>query len=624
MGDMLIPELQRGNTSVTICARVSRLWDFCDPQDEAKLLHCDMVLLDEEGNGIHAAIFPPVIQKFKPLIKEGVVYNITYFRVRASNNLYKPVFNENMITFTNWTKLEEVVEVPPAFPMLTYSLTPMDQLHLCVDHREYYTDGLCLSGGSPCKWYINPDVPEAGALMARYKLLLTAGDETGDTDFILFGRMAQRIIKKPCDMLIANNPIGFIPDPITDLLEKTYIWNVSFSDHTINTGNICFQVNAVVAEINTAKDSIQASSSGTKQSETVLLQGAPSGIEDTPTKGSNLVMSSTLLTPQSSATSVQDKTIGIGSGAVVPGATPAITKEPTTTPRKRTRSSPAKTVTKRLFTDVDGGNTGSKDVADSDAAPRSSPSSNQHVIDRFVVQLKAFDRFENTSDAQSAATLIIDSRPSKGLHRVKDCTICGISLIDIGRNLMAKQDMSELGFRTMDEAATSYHSGQNGEGAPGLAATGGTKSKADEWEKAKLGRLWTSVFASSKGYHVNVDYLFVLTLTAGLEGYHVNVDGQHVTSFPYRTGFVLEDSTGLSLNEDLDVQSVFAGTLPTTHPSFSPQKHLELLPSWQAHPLPDEPVEIFIGILSAGNHFAERMSAAQKSSNVVARFFVAL
>jgi hypothetical protein len=56
-----------------------------------------------------------------------------------------------------------------------------------------------------------------------------------------------------------------------------------------------------------------------------------------------------------------------------------------------------------------------------------------------------------------------------------------------------------------------------------------------------------------------------------------------------------------------------------------------MLPSWQAPPLPDEPVEIFIGILSAGNHFAERMaarktwmSAAQKSSNVVARFFVAL
>jgi hypothetical protein len=118
----------------------------------------------------------------------------------------------------------------------------------------------------------------------RYKLLLTAGDETGDTDFILFGRMAQHIIKKSCDMLIANNPTSFIPDPITDLLEKTYIWNVSFSDHTINTGNICFQVNTVVAEIGTAKNSIQASSSGPKQSQPVLLQGAPRGIEDTPSK----------------------------------------------------------------------------------------------------------------------------------------------------------------------------------------------------------------------------------------------------------------------------------------------------------------------------------------------------
>jgi hypothetical protein len=57
MGDMLIPELQHGNTSVTIYACVSRLWDFCDPQDEAKLLHCDMVLLDEEVQHVHAYLF---------------------------------------------------------------------------------------------------------------------------------------------------------------------------------------------------------------------------------------------------------------------------------------------------------------------------------------------------------------------------------------------------------------------------------------------------------------------------------------------------------------------------------------------------------------------------------------
>ncbi|XP_064960433.1 hydroxyproline O-galactosyltransferase GALT6-like [Musa acuminata AAA Group] len=127
------------------------------------------------------------------------------------------------------------------------------------------------------------------------------------------------------------------------------------------------------------------------------------------------------------------------------------------------------------------------------------------------------------------------------------------------------------------------------------------------------------------------DKLFVLTLSAGLEGYHVNVDGKHITSFPYRTSFVLEDATGLSLNGDLDIDSIYAASLPSTHPSFAPQRHLELSAQWQAPPFTDEPVELFIGILSAGNHFAERMavrkswmSAVRRSSNVVARFFVAL
>ncbi|XP_078153293.1 hydroxyproline O-galactosyltransferase GALT6-like [Carex rostrata] len=155
------------------------------------------------------------------------------------------------------------------------------------------------------------------------------------------------------------------------------------------------------------------------------------------------------------------------------------------------------------------------------------------------------------------------------------------------------------------------------------------ESKTSWWLNRLIGRTkkvsidWPYPFAEEK--------LFVLTLSAGLEGYHINVDGRHVTSFPYRTGFVLEDATGLSLNGDIDVQSIFAGSLPTSHPSFAPQKQLEMSPEWKALPLPDGPVELFIGILSAGNHFAERMAVrkswmagTQKSRYFVARFFVAM
>ncbi|KAG9152833.1 hypothetical protein Leryth_017657 [Lithospermum erythrorhizon] len=126
--------------------------------------------------------------------------------------------------------------------------------------------------------------------------------------------------------------------------------------------------------------------------------------------------------------------------------------------------------------------------------------------------------------------------------------------------------------------------------------------------------------------------LFILTLSAGLEGYHINVDGRHVTSFPYRIGYALEDATGLFVNGDIDVHSIFAASLPAAHPSYAPQRHLEKSPRWKAPPLLDGPVDLFIGVLSAGNHFAERMAVRRswmqnrliRSSNVVARFFVAM
>ncbi|KAG0500757.1 hypothetical protein HPP92_000829 [Vanilla planifolia] len=120
------------------------------------------------------------------------------------------------------------------------------------------------------------------------------------------------------------------------------------------------------------------------------------------------------------------------------------------------------------------------------------------------------------------------------------------------------------------------------------------ESKTTSWLKRFIGRAkkpemtWPYPFVEGR--------LFVLTVRGGVEGYHIFVGGRHVTSFPYR-----------------------------------PQV-LELSELWKSGPPPELPVELFIGILSATNHFAERMAvrktwmqySAIKLSNVVARFFVAL
>lgn len=159
---------------------------------------------------------------------------------------------------------------------------------------------------------------------------------------------------------------------------------------------------------------------------------------------------------------------------------------------------------------------------------------------------------------------------------------------------------------------------------------GPKESKTTSWFKRFIGRkkkpelTWPFPFAEGK--------MFILTVRAGLEGYHINVGGRHVTSFPYRTGFALEDATGLAVQGNLDVHSVYATSLPMSHPSFSPHRVLEMSAKWKAKPLPKEAIRLFIGVLSATNHFAERMAVRKTwmqypeitSSNVVVRFFVAL
>lgn len=71
---------------------------------------------------------------------------------------------------------------------------------------------------------------------------------SAETTFILFGRLAQRLIGRSADVLLQENQTekGCIPSAITDLLEKQFVWNVSITENTVATGNVSFQVNRIV------------------------------------------------------------------------------------------------------------------------------------------------------------------------------------------------------------------------------------------------------------------------------------------------------------------------------------------------------------------------------------------
>ncbi len=97
-------------------------------------------------------------------------------------------------------------------------------------------------------------------------------------------------------------------------------------------------------------------------------------------------------------------------------------------------------------------------------------------------------------------------------------------------------------------------------------------------------------------------------------------------------GYVVEEATGVSVGGDVEVHSVMVTSLPTMHPSYYNELILEEGEMWKAPKLPMGQIELFVGIMSSTNHFAERMAVRKtwlqspliRSSRVVARFFVAL
>jgi replication factor A1 len=125
------------------------------------------------------------------------------------------------------------------------------------------------------------------AAARRYKLSIITGDETGDTNFIVFGKWAQRMIKKQVDTLIASNPRGFLPDDITRLIEKVYIWNVSFTENSKDSIEECFQVNALIAEVDDG-NALPVTPAGSHSSSLMLSQGVGTSMQSTPQKSAAL------------------------------------------------------------------------------------------------------------------------------------------------------------------------------------------------------------------------------------------------------------------------------------------------------------------------------------------------
>ncbi|XP_062194097.1 replication protein A 70 kDa DNA-binding subunit D-like isoform X2 [Phragmites australis] len=134
----LLPTLHPKSKHWTICARVSRKWEYRGGTDDGPIAHIDLVLIDEQGNAIYAEIPNSEIERKDPLLQEGGIYVMSRFRVSNSKTLYRPVDAPYMIEFTCYTKITPARDPPETFPRYVYKLTPFLELpHYTGENKNF-------------------------------------------------------------------------------------------------------------------------------------------------------------------------------------------------------------------------------------------------------------------------------------------------------------------------------------------------------------------------------------------------------------------------------------------------------------------------------------------------------
>ena len=100
-------------------------------------------------------------------------------------------------------------------------------------------------------------------------------------------------MRRPVEALIEEAPADsdFIPDEITALVGKSFVWNVSFTENTLKFGDISFQVNSIVS-IDAPGEPLMLMSPGASQSSSAMISPGPSGSLMSPSRGSELGIAS--------------------------------------------------------------------------------------------------------------------------------------------------------------------------------------------------------------------------------------------------------------------------------------------------------------------------------------------
>nr|CAD1833539.1 unnamed protein product [Ananas comosus var. bracteatus] len=249
MGYIALKELTLAQQHAKIKVRISRIWESTMPQLKKDILSLDCLLIDEEGYAMQATIRKHDADTFRALLAEGSAYIIENFNVLPSRNSYKVVDRKYTVQISKWTRIN--TKYTCKAQLLTINTDFGWWYKACYDCKgavkDYDDNFWC----GQCGKNDQPPVP-------WYKLNAVVDDGTGSTNFTIFGKAAQDLIRLPAHQLAtASNSSKFVlPSAIKNILGRTYIFQISSDSRKVSLGPQTFRVTKFLCLVWTQKEKL--------------------------------------------------------------------------------------------------------------------------------------------------------------------------------------------------------------------------------------------------------------------------------------------------------------------------------------------------------------------------------
>uniref|UniRef100_K3ZLQ2 ATP-dependent DNA helicase n=1 Tax=Setaria italica TaxID=4555 RepID=K3ZLQ2_SETIT len=102
---------------IALHVRVARMWQVSRTSKGRDFASMELVVVDEEGQGIMASIIDKALKKFSKSIVEGHCYCVRNFQVSKQERKFKAIPSTYTIFLTPWTIIEEIhAEVSASLP----------------------------------------------------------------------------------------------------------------------------------------------------------------------------------------------------------------------------------------------------------------------------------------------------------------------------------------------------------------------------------------------------------------------------------------------------------------------------------------------------------------------------